>query len=219
MGKCIRVLHFSSAFRFTFEPAFIYTVYGFLLACIADAADSLGAIDTLICRDKKITWDQLIEAVNANGEGYENIRQLCVNGVPKYGNDDDYADGWAVWLADVWTDLIDWLNTRKDLIPKWGGRYLAGGPVAIASTQFGESIGATPNGRKHPLPVADTCSPVQGVDRNGPTAAIESFSKLPTHRWALGGLINLRLNPNLFATDADLEKFAAFIRACEELGL
>jgi hypothetical protein len=23
MGKCIRVLHFSSAFRFTFEPAFI----------------------------------------------------------------------------------------------------------------------------------------------------------------------------------------------------
>lgn len=24
MGKCIRVLHFSSAFRFTFEPAFIY---------------------------------------------------------------------------------------------------------------------------------------------------------------------------------------------------
>jgi pyruvate-formate lyase len=48
---------------------------------------------------------------------------------------------------------------------------------------------------------------------------VKSFSKLPTHRWALGGLINLRLNPNLFATDADLEKFAAFIRACEELGL
>jgi len=67
--------------------------------------------------------------------------------------------------------------------------------------------------------VADTCSPVQGVDRNGPSAVVKSFSKLPTHRWTLGGLINLRLNPNLFATDADLEKFAAFIRACEELGL
>jgi formate C-acetyltransferase len=196
-----------------------YTVYGFLLASIADAADSLGVIDKLIYRDKKITWDQLIEAVNANWEGYENIRQLCVNGVPKYGNDDDYADGWAIWVADVWADLIDWLNTRKDLMPKWGGRYLAGGLVAIASTQFGESIGATPNGRKHPLPVADTCSPVQGVDRNGPSAVVKSFSKLPTHRWALSSLINLRLNPNLFTTDADLEKFAAFIRACEELGL
>jgi pyruvate formate-lyase/glycerol dehydratase family glycyl radical enzyme len=196
-----------------------YTVYGFLLASIADAADSLGVIDKLIYCDKKVTWDQLIEAVNANWEGYENIRQLCVNGVPKYGNDDDYADGWAIWVADVWADLIDWLNTRKDLMPGWGGRYLAGGLVAIASTQFGESIGATPNGRKHPMPVADTCSPVQGVDRNGPSAVVKSFSKLPTHRWALCSLINLRLNPNLFTTDADLERFAAFVRACEELGL
>jgi pyruvate-formate lyase len=165
-----------------------YTLYGFLLASIADAADSLGVIDTLIYREHKITWD-------------------------------DYADNWAVWIADVWADLIDWLNTRKDLIPEWGGKYLAGGLVAISSTQFGELIGATPNGRKHPFPVADTCSPVQGVDRNGPSAVVKSFSKIPTHRWALSGLINLRLNPNLFQTDDDLERFAAFIRACEELGL
>jgi pyruvate formate-lyase/glycerol dehydratase family glycyl radical enzyme len=196
-----------------------YTVYGFLLASIADAADSLGVIEKLIYRDHKIDWDQLIEAVNSNWEGNENLRQLCINGVPKYGNDDDYADGWAIWIANVWADLIDWLNTREDLKPEWGGRYLAGGLVAIASTQFGELIGATPNGRKYPLPVADTCSPVQGVDRNGPSAVVKSFSKLPTHRWALGGLINIRLNPNLFATDDDLEKFTAFIRACEELGL
>ncbi len=196
-----------------------YTVYGFLLASIADAADSLGVIDRLIYRDQKITWDQLIEALNTNWAGYEELRQLCINGVPKYGNDDDYADSWAVWIADVWADLIDGLNTRADLIPYWGGRYLAGGLVAVASTQFGEMVGATPNGRKHPTPVADTCSPVQGADRNGPTAIIKSFSKLPTHRWALGGLINIRLNPNLFNTDADLEQFAAFIRACEELGL
>jgi len=74
-------------------------------------------------------------------------------------------------------------------------------------------------GRKYPLPVADTCSPAQGADRNGPSAIIKSFSKLPTHRWALSSLINIRLNPGLFTTDADLGKFAAFIRACEELGL
>ena len=91
--------------------------------------------------------------------------------------------------------------------------------MAVSSTQFGESVGATPNGRKHPLPVADTCSPVQGADRNGPSAVARSFSKLPTHRWALGSLINIRLNPNLFTTNADLERFAAFIRTCEELGL
>jgi pyruvate formate-lyase/glycerol dehydratase family glycyl radical enzyme len=196
-----------------------YTLYGCLLASIADAADSLGVIDKLIYRDRKVTWDQLVEAVKDNWEGHENLRQLCVNGVPKYGNDDDYADDWAVWVANVWADLIDWLNTRKDLAPSWGGRYLAGGLVAVSSTQFGELVGATPNGRKHPLPVADTCSPVQGVDRNGPSAVVKSFGKLPTHRWALGGLINIRLNPSLFTSDADLERFMAFIRTSEELGL
>ncbi len=196
-----------------------YTLYGCLLASIADAADSLGVIDKLIYRDRKITWKEMIDAVNANWEGHENLRQLCVNGVPKYGNDDDYADDWAIWVANVWADLIDWLNTRRDLTPRWGGRYLAGGLVAVSSTQFGELVGATPNGRKHPLPVADTCSPVQGVDRNGPSAVVKSFGKLPTHRWALGGLINIRLNPSLFTTDADLERFMAFIRTCEDLGL
>ncbi len=196
-----------------------YTLYGCLLASIADAADSLGVIDKLIYRERKITWDQLIEAVNANWEGNENLRQLCVNGVPKYGNDDDYADDWAIWVANVWADLIDWLNTRRDLVPSWGGRYLAGGLVAVSSTQFGELVGATPNGRRHPTPVADTCSPVQGVDRNGPLGVVKSFGKLPTHRWALGGLINIRLNPSLFTTDADLERFMALIRTSEELGL
>ncbi|MBN2062047.1 MAG: hypothetical protein JW882_16680 [Deltaproteobacteria bacterium] len=196
-----------------------YTVYGLLLASIADAADSLGVIDKLIYRDHKITWDQLIEAVNANWEGYESLRQLCINGVPKYGNDDDYADDWAVWIADIWADLADWLNTRNDLIPRWGGKYLAGGLVAVSNTQFGEMVGTTPNGRKYPVPVADTCSPVQGVDRNGPTAVIKSFGKLPTQRWALGGLINIRLSPQLFETDESLERFSAFIRTCEEIGL
>jgi hypothetical protein len=51
-----------------------YTVYGFLLTSIAAAADSLGVIDGLIYRDHKITWDRLIEAVNANRERYEDLR-------------------------------------------------------------------------------------------------------------------------------------------------
>jgi pyruvate formate-lyase/glycerol dehydratase family glycyl radical enzyme len=196
-----------------------YTTYGILLAGIADVADSLGVIDKLIYREKKITWDQLLEAVNTNWENHEELRQLCIKGVPKYGNDDEFADDWAVWVADTWADLMDWLNTRNDLKPYWGGTYLGGGLVAVASTQYGELVGPTPNGRKHPQPLADTCSPVQGCDVNGPSAVIKSFSKLPTHRWPLGGLINLRFSPGLVKTDDDLDRLVAFIRSCEELGI
>jgi formate C-acetyltransferase len=62
-------------------------------------------------------------------------------------------------------------------------------------------------------------SPVQGMDKNGPTAVIKSASKLPTHRFALGGPINLRLSPQLVATERDIDNLMSFLRAIEEEGV
>lgn len=196
-----------------------YTNYGLFLAGLADTADSLGVIDTLIYREKRITWDELLSALKTNWDGYENLRQLCINSVPKYGNDNDYADNWASWVMDTWYDSVDWINTRKDLIPSWGGTYLGATNIAVINVVLGEMVGALPNGHIYPKPQAETLSPVQGMDKNGPTAVIRSVSKLPTHRFALGGAINLRLSPQLVATDNDLNNFVAFLRTIEELGI
>ena len=97
-----------------------FTNYGFFLAGLADTADTLGVIDRLIFREKKVTWDELSEALKANWQGYENLRQLCINSVPKYGNDNDYADEWAAFVMDTWYDAIDWINTQKELAPSLG---------------------------------------------------------------------------------------------------
>ena len=53
--------------------------------------DSLAAIKKLVFEDKKLTMDQLIDALEANFEGYEDIQQL-LRTAPCYGNDDEYAD-------------------------------------------------------------------------------------------------------------------------------
>ena len=196
-----------------------YTNYGVFLAGLADTADSLGVIDTLIYREKKITWDELLSAVNDNWSGHENLRQLCINNVPKYGNDNDYADDWGSWVMDTWYDSVDWINTRKDLLPYWGGSYLGATNIAVINVVLGEMVGALPNGHIYPKPQAETLSPVQGMDKKGPTAVIKSVSKLPTHRFALGGAINLRLSPQLVATDNDLNNFVSFLRTIEELGI
>ena len=45
------------------------------------------------------------------------------------------------------------------------------------------------------------------LDRNGPTAVIKSVSKLPTHRLPAGGPMNLRLSPQMVATDRDIDNF------------
>ena len=55
------------------------------------AIDSLAAIKHLIYDTKKLTWDQLLEAIECNWEGKEAIRQLCLN-APKYGNGIDWVD-------------------------------------------------------------------------------------------------------------------------------
>ena len=84
---------------------------------------------------------------------------------------------------------------------------------------FGDTTGALPDGHIFPKPLADTISPVQGMDKNGPTAVVKSVSKLPTHRFANGGILNLRLSPQLVATERDLDNFISFLRAAEELGV
>jgi formate C-acetyltransferase len=196
-----------------------YTTHGLWLAGLADTADSLAVVDKLIYRDKKITWDQLLEATKANWQGYENLRQLCINRVPKYGNDDDFADDWAAWVVDIWCDIVDWINTQKDLLPYYGGRYAGGAMIGNGHVASGLRVGGLPNGHIHPNPLSDTISPVQGVDKNGPTAVLKSVSKLPSHRFGMGTCLNQRLSPQLLATDRDLDNFVSFLRTFEELGV
>ena len=62
-------------------------------------------------------------------------------------------------------------------------------------------------------------SPVQGMDKNGPTAVIKSAGKLPMHRFALGGPLNLRLSPQLVAGERDIENLMSFLRAIEAEGV
>ena len=196
-----------------------YTAYGLYIAGLADTADSFSIIDKLIYHEKKITWDQLLNAIETNWQGFESLRQLCINIVPKYGNDNDFADDWAVWVMDTFADAVDWANSRKDLIPSSGGIYVAAGIIGQSNVTFGPWVGALPNGHIHPEPLADCISPSQGLDRNGPTAVIKSVSKLPTARFAMGGVLNLRLNPQMLATERDLDNFVGFLRAIEELGV
>ena len=57
----------------------------------ATAVDSLAAVKHLIFDTKQVTWDELLTAIEANWEGHEATRQLCLN-APKYGNGIDWVD-------------------------------------------------------------------------------------------------------------------------------
>lgn len=196
-----------------------YTGFGVLVSGAANVGDSLGVIDTLIYREKKIGWDDLTAALQDNWKGHEQLQQMAINGVPKYGNDDDYADGMVAFALNTWCDAIDYFNNQKDMLPAYGGRLKGCILIGNGAVAMGSQAGATPDGREFPHPLADTLSPVQGRDTSGATAVIKSLGKLPHTRFGMGTAFNQRFTKELLQTDEDVLRFAEYMKTAEQLGM
>ena len=196
-----------------------YTKNGILVGGTANAADSFAAIDTLVFKKKTVTMDELVTACLNNWDGKEELRQICINECPKYGNDDDYADAWAAFVANTWYDAIDYINNDKSLAPKFGGEYSGAVLIGNGAVGMGRAVSGLPNGHKFYEPLADTWAPVQGADVNGADAVIRSVAKMPANRYQMGTALNQRLTPQMLATDEDIDKFVDYMRTCEKLGI
>ena len=197
------------------EGGAVYDFISGLQVGIADMADSLAAIKTLVFEEKKITAGQLMDALEndfAGPEG-ERIRRLLINEAPKYGNDDDRAD---LLVVDAYASYIDEMkkypNTRYGRGPVGGIRY-AGTSSISANVGQGYGTMATPNGRHARQPLAEGCSPAHSMDKNGPTAVFKSVSKLPTHEITGGVLLNQKVTPALLSTAENTKKLELMIRA------
>ncbi len=170
--------------------------------------DSLIAIQKLVFDDKKYTMEQLITALKAGWNGHEAMRQDFLN-APKYGNDDDYADAWAVKVATRFEETI---SRVKDA---WGCRFISDGGTAAGYQTVGLTCGATPDGRHAMSHLSDgSRSPMAGADKKGPTAVMNSAAKIPFMHTEL---FNQRFMP-VFLKGENKKLFAAYLREWYEKG-
>ncbi|NLM20496.1 MAG: hypothetical protein GX207_01945 [Peptococcaceae bacterium] len=153
-----------------------------------NVADSLSAIKYLIFDKKECTARELYDAMMANWEGYEPLRQKILNEVPRYGNADSYVDELARWATSVFID-------RVNAATGFRGSYRPGLYPVSAHIAFGKATAATPDGRLAHTPLADGISPVQSMDKNGPTAVLRSVSVLDTLNCGNGTLLNMKFHP------------------------
>jgi len=169
---------------------------------IMTVVDSVIAIEKLIFQDNKYTLEGLATALMANWDGYEPMRHDFLN-APKYGNDDDFADGLAV---KVMACIRDTVQSFRD---GWGWSFMIDGGTAAGYQSVGLAVGATPDGRYAMTHLTDgSRSPMAGADRNGPTAVLNSAAKIPfTHM----ELLNQRFVP-IFLEGENKELFAAYLR-------
>jgi pyruvate formate-lyase/glycerol dehydratase family glycyl radical enzyme len=173
---------------------------------IGTITDCLSAIKFHVFDNKNLTMKELLTALSDNFEGHEKTRQMLRNKTPRYGNDDDYADSIMVSVFETFFNLVD---GRKNLK---GGSYRVDMLPTTCHIYFGSVTGATPDGRWAEEPLSEGISPVQGADRNGPTAVIKSASKMD-HIKTGGTLLNQKFTPQVLEGDQGLEKLSHLIRS------
>ncbi len=175
------------------------------------AIDSLAAMKKLIFDDKKLTLDELLDALDTNFEGKEAIRQMCLN-APKYGNNDPYADSIGHDIEELFAEMAHKHKTA------FGGELDVRYVTITSHVPFGSIVGATPDGRKAYEALSEGISPSQGVDKDGPTSSLSSVAKTKcaAYKERAARLLNMKLSPAAVAGQEGTKKLMSLIRtACD----
>jgi len=173
---------------------------------LGSITDNLSALSRLVFDEEALSMDELLKVMNANFEGYDDLRYRLIYDMPKWGNNNDYADKLAVRVFNSFYKAITGRKTFR------GGVFRINMLPTTSHVYFGSKIGAMPDGRLAHEPLSEGISPVQGADRNGPTAVILSAAKIDQIKTG-GTLLNQKFSPSFFTTDESLDKMVSLIRS------
>ena len=172
---------------------------------MANLADSLEVIRTLIFGQRSLSFAGLRAMLAADFEGCEAMRLKLLNGVDKYGNDADGVDALFAMLVD---HIVSECRRYTPMLT--GARLIPSVFCWIMHERFGRETGASPDGRRAGFPLGDGSGPCQGREKNGPTASILSSTKW-SHRELIGGVaVNMKFSKKTFTADS-CSKVAALI--------
>lgn len=172
---------------------------------IGTITDSLAAIRRHVFEDRRLSLPQLCEVLARDFAGEEVLRARLLHRTPKYGNDDDAADDLMRRVFDAAFACIDGRPDAR------GGVHRLEMLPTTCHVYFGQVCGATPDGRRAGTPLSEGISPVQGADRQGPTAVFASAAKMD-HVKTGGTLLNMKFSPAVLAGEEGVGRLAALVR-------
>jgi len=174
-------------------------------------ANSLAAVKKLVFDEKVCTLKELCAALDADWEGYDDLRERAL-AAPKYGNDDDEVDSLAREISDFY------YRTTRSHRDVFGSPFNSAFMGISNYVPTGKVIGALPCGRRARAPLSEGVSPFAGTDVSTPLAAMRSAAKVNHDVQTGGTLLNLRLNKEIVSTPRGLRNLGAMIRAYFSLG-
>ena len=182
-------------------------------AGLAVVADSFGAIEERVVKEKSLSFAEVKAAVASNfaGEDGGRVRKM-LDSAGRYGSGGTAADRWAVKLTEILNGEIA-NHTTPDgfkLIPGW---------FTWADTlRFGRAVGATPNGRKAGEPISHGANPLPGFRKDGALTAMATA--IASVQPGYGNTAPWQLEVDIgLANDADaVEKVMALIDGHFQMG-
>ena len=179
----------------------------------ANVGDSLLAIDYAVFREKKLTMEEMVRLCDTDFKDQEFMRQYLINRVPKFGNDVKEIDDIVASLVEEAALFVQGIKDCR------GGQYSCGNQSQTHSVALGEFVGATPDGRHAFTALSDNASPFMGRDTSGPTAAVNSVSRLHIEHNHGGTLYNIRFDPSGVKGEAGADAIEGVVRTfCENGG-
>lgn len=180
---------------------------------MVNLGDSMMSIKKLVYDDKILKLSELKQAMDADWEGYEDLKKKCLN-VSKYGNGIEEVD-------QIVADLYDYFEKVCSEMPcscVEDSYYLPSAVSIFAHAPGGALTGATPDGRCCGETLADAgASPMRGKDVNGPLALIRSAIKIPHDKYQ-AVLFNMKFSPDSLKTRSDVDKLASLVRTYFDRG-
>ncbi|HID07491.1 MAG TPA: hypothetical protein EYP10_10130, partial [Armatimonadetes bacterium] len=190
-----------------------YDFTGVNLSNLADAADGLAAIKTLVFNEHSITMRSVVEAIRSNFDGCEPLRQMMLNRAPKYGCGEPEVDFIAAEIVRHYINIVQGHRTLRN------GQFmpLLFGTSPLMVYNFGPKTGALPNGRRAHEPLAMSACPSSLRQSVGATAELLSVAKLP-HRSLTGGVSYILELPAGMHHERMRESIAHLLRTFFKLG-
>ena len=179
-----------------------YNGSGCLIHGTSVIADSFSAIDKLLA-ERPEDADKLVDALKANFEGYEDLRDFLLS-ADKFGNNIEKVDNYAAEVASKVADIV--ANAKNYL----GNSFRPDFSSPSTHLLYGYWVGATPDGRKSRDMLGYGVDPLYGSAENGLGFRMLSNMKLPFEKFNGGYASHLGIDPKYFTSETDEGKGVEF---------